>query len=361
MFLKKNRVFSVFIIFIVLFLILIIVKNIYILFFVKVKTEFAKIDTFNKFIDTNVLVLRDEEILKNDGILRVVCKDKTRVSNNQVICKIYNSESDVPKNSVHNHGIVDMVDINDKINMSVRNLIHNNKIDNELEYLLKSKEEFLNGEKIEENTEENDYGIDVRSKHNGIFSCFTDGFEGVLNTKISDESIKKLNFNNYKFPKECEKSIFGKIIVNNKCLLLCTLDRGSSLENRKFRIFFQFDSEGIVCDLLKIIQLENGKKIAVFSTDVNENLINSRFENAKIRIESIEGIKINKKCIHEYDGQRGIFILDKKIVKFKFIDVIYDGDDFVLCNYGQDPEFLNENDLLIISGENLYDGKVLMF
>lgn len=361
MFLKKNRALSIFFISVVLFLILIIAKNIYVLFFAKVKTEFAKIDTFNKFIDTNVLVLRDEEILKNDGILRVVCKDKSRVSKNQVICKVYNSEDDVPEDSIYNLEIVDMANINDKINTSVRNLIHNNKIDNELEYLLKSKENLLNGEKIEKNNEENDPGIDIRSKYNGIFSCFTDGFEENLNTKINDESVKKLNFNGYKFPKDCEKSVFGKIIKNNQCLLLCLLDKDPDLGNRKFRIFFQFDSEGIVCNLLKIIQLENNKKIAVFSTDINENLINSRFENAKIRVESVEGIKVNKKCIHEHDGQQGVFILDKKVIKFKLIDVIYDGDDFVLCKYDQDSEFLNVNDLIVISGDNLYDGKIVMF
>lgn len=361
MLLKKNRMFIVFIIFIVLFLALIIIKNVYVLFFVKVKTEFARMDTFNKFIDTNVLVLRDEEVLKNDGILRVVCKDKSRVSNNQIVCKVYDSEDDIPVNPICNCDVVDMININNKINTSVRNLIHNNKFDNELEYLLKLRESLLRGEKIEENCGENDPGIDIRSKYNGIFSCFTDGFESELNTGLSEKSIKALNFNNYKFPRECEKSVFGKIIKNNQCLLLCSLDKDSDLENKKFRIFFQFDSEGIVCDLLKILRLENGKKIAIFSTNINESLINARFENAKIRIESVEGIKVNKKCIHEYDGQQGVFILDKKVVKFKFIDVIYDGDDFVLCKCGQDSEFLNENDLIIISGDNLYDGKILMF
>lgn len=361
MFLKKNKTFSIFIIFIILFLILFIVKNIYILFFVKVKTEFAKIDTFNKFIDTNVLVIRDEKILKNDGILRVICKDKSRISNNQVICKIYNSENNIPKSSIYDRDVIDMSSINDKINASIRNLIHNNKIDNELEYLVTSKEKLLKGEKIEEDRKENDSGIDIRSEYNGIFSCFTDGFENDLNTNINDKFIKKLDFNNYKFPKDCDKSIFGKIIINNKCLLLCSLDKDSDLENSKFRIFFQFDSEGIVCDLLKIVPLENNKKIAVCSADIDENLVNARFENAKIRVESVEGIKVNKKCIHEYDGQQGVFILDKKVIKFKFIDVIYDGDDFVLCKCGKDTEFLNENDLIIISGDNLYDGKILMF
>ena len=344
------------------FLAVVLARNIYISFFVKVKTEFAQVQLFDKMIDTEALVLRNEKILKDDRkFLKVVCDDNSKIASGQSIAEVYSSEDETYSAHKDKNVFFVMKDINNRINDSIRGLIHKNEYNNDLDFLIKSQDLFLN-KKIYLNNEDNPkFSAEIKSDCNGFYSCSTDGFEQSLDLNIDDEKIKSLVFDNYKIDREDDKSIFGKIVYDDKCLILCHLDKDVEIKNKKVKICFQLDNDGILCDLLKVVDLEKGDKLAVFSSNVNNFLINARLEKVKIKIESAEGIKILKSCIHEQEGQIGVFVLDRKVVKFKPISINYENDDFVLCEYGQDDEELNQNDLIITSGDNLYDGKVLMF
>lgn len=339
------------------------VRNIYISCFVKVKTEYAHVEYFNELIDSKALVIRNEKVLKNDSeFLKVVCGDKSKIANGQTIAEIYDSESSINGDSQDNDFFV-IENINNKINKSIKDLIHKNLLNNNLDFLIKSKDLFLRGKLNFESNNENNIKpcSELKSDQNGYFSFFADGFEENLNLNIKDEDIRSINFSNYEFGENNDKSVLGKIINSNKCFILCLLDKNIEIKNKRNKIYFQLNDNEIICDLLKTIETNNDKKIVVFCCDINDFLINARIENVKIKIDSAEGIKISKKYLHEHDGQIGVYILDRKIVKFKPIDITYDNGDFIMCNCGESIGELNQNDLIITSGENLYDGKILMF
>lgn len=340
------------------------IRNVYISCFVKVKTMCAQVELFNKMIDSKSLILRNEKILKNDSkFLKIVCDDKSKIAVGQTIAEIYGSDDEVNfSNTLCSGRSFNIEDINSKVNNSIRDFIHNEKINNNLDFLVKSKDLFLNGKLNLSSSNENNtkQHSELKSDCNGFFSCFTDGFEENLNLDIKDEDIKSINFSNYETIKN-DNATFGKIITDNKCLILCLIDKNVEIKNKKNKIYFQLNENELICDLVKIIDINNDKKIAIFSCNINDFLINARVENVKISLESAEGIKIYKNCLREQDGKIGVFVLDRKVVKFKPIDINYDNDDFVLCNCGENAEELNQNDLIIISGSNLYDGKILMF
>ena len=74
-------------------LLIIITRFVYISFFVKVKTECAKITKFSEFVDAEALVVRDEEVLKNNSkFLKIICPNNSKIAKGQMIAKVYESE-----------------------------------------------------------------------------------------------------------------------------------------------------------------------------------------------------------------------------------------------------------------------------
>lgn len=372
-------------------LLIIITRFVYIYFFVKVKTECAQVINFNEFIDTKALIIRDEEILKNNSkFLKIICSNNSKVAKNQVIARLYESENLLNLDNKINFGNLDKLDlskiedINTKINYIIKNMIHNKILDYNILNLIKIHEKILNNKQNleinQDNLNNNNNNInnninfkEIKSEYNGIFSDFTDGFENLLNLNITDEEIQNLNFELYSKlnNNNINNNIFGKIIKNNNCMILCYLNSGNNnnnlnldLNQKNFKIKFELNSEEIDCEFKKILELDNNKKIMIFYSNINNFLINSRLENAKIKIKSDEGIKINKKYLHNQDNKLGVFVLDRKIVKFKLVDISYETDKFVICHVkDSDPDFayLKENDLIITSGHNLYDNKILRY
>ena len=353
-------------------LLIIITRFVYISFFVKVKTECAKITKFSEFVDAEALVVRDEEVLKNNSkFLKVICQNNSKIAKGQMIAKVYESEDLLNNDGKINTGkleILKIEDINDKTNSIIRNMIHNKIYDYNILNFVRMHEKILNNKKnlvINQTDEKKDVNFnEIKSETNGFFSSYTDGFEDSLNLNITDDEIKNLNFKLYSKPQKNNSSIFGKIVKSNNCIILCYLDSKNNLvaNKKKFKIKFELNNEEFDCDFLRLIEIGNGKKIAVFSANINNFFANCRLENVKIKTQSDEGIKINKKVLHNQNGKTGVFILDRRTVKFRLVDVSYESGKFAICHIkDSDPNYLKENDLIIIHGHNLYDGKILRF
>ena len=190
----------------------------------------------------------------------------------------------------------------------------------------------------------------VSSSENGIFSYFVDGFEEQLFPKIN---FRSLNFNDYNKNKFLDENIVGKIIRGSKCIIVCDkkVDRPGS-----YNIILEMSKDEIKCNLL-----ESYDNISVFDAEIEESLISSRLENVKIETSCVEGIKIKKEAVYEINGQKGVFILDRRVVKFKEINIKHESKHHIICEYDTlNSSSLSENDAIIVSGNNLYDGKVLI-
>ena len=350
-------------------LLIIITRFIYVYFFVKVKTECAKITKFSEFIDAKALIIRDEEVLQNNSkFLKIICPDNSKVAKNQVIAKSYESENLLNldnKINLEKLEILKIEDINTKINNIIRNMIHNKIYDYNILTFARMHEKVLNSKKdleiIQDNLSNNVNFNEIKSESSGFFSNFTDGFEDSLNLNITDDEIKNLNFKSYSKINNNNNN-FGKIIKSDNCMILCYLDSKNNLiaNKKKFKIKFELNSEEFECDFVKLLEIGNNKKIAVFYTNVNSFFANCRLENVKIKTKSDEGIKINKKILHTQNGKTGVFILDRRTIKFRLVDVSYESVKFAICHVkDSDSDYLKENDLIITRGYNLYDGKIL--
>lgn len=357
------------IVFILAFILfIIVVRHIYVSFFVKVKTECAKLTQFDEFVDAKALIVRNEKALSSENsFLRITCGHNSKVAGGQCLARVYSSEDELQSDNNSNSSFnFANEDINSEINRLIKKLSHQQKYDKKLDYLVNIHEKILQNDKnlklsnsFSENKSSNSGFEKLKSDCSGFFSSCSDGFEN-LGLDISDDEIKNLNIRDYEKLNDSDPNIFGKLVEGSKCNIICFLDKNVDLDKKKFSIKFQLNSNLVECDLVKILDSNNGGKIAVFEAEINEFLINSRIENVKIRTRSATGVKIERDNIHDYKGQRGVFTLERKILKFKPVKINYENDEFAICDLDGSEGGLKINDLIVIGGDRLYDEKIIM-
>ena len=142
-------------------------------------------------------------------------------------------------------------------------------------------------------------------------------------------------------------------------------------------------AEKIKAKVVSINQSGEGPESAVvFQCNyIDKNSLSIRNEPIKINISEYRGISVSKSAVHEKTlsrtitdeatGQekvvqktvKGVYVRRGKQIAFREINIIFSGDDFVLCDLDVDKSKLfsentiKEHDEVVVKGCDLYDGK----
>ena len=93
-----------------------------------------------------------------------------------------------------------------------------------------------------------------------------------------------------------------------------------------------------------------------------------REQSVSILLDSCTGYRIPEESLHNEEGQDGVYILVGNIIEFRRVTVIGSGNGYYIVNtYEVDAlenntseiPYLNINDMIVTSGNDLYDGKQL--
>ncbi len=93
-----------------------------------------------------------------------------------------------------------------------------------------------------------------------------------------------------------------------------------------------------------------------------------RHQSVRITLDSVTGYRIPREAVHTLGEDQGVYILVGNMIEFRRITIIGEGDGYYVVNtYERDLEeslgseipYLNVNDLIVTSGRDLYDGKLL--
>lgn len=118
----------------------------------------------------------------------------------------------------------------------------------------------------------------------------------------------------------------------------------------------------MICE--RLLQNDNGGTVAVLRSDVTPSDFRFlRSQRAEITVGYMEGIYIPKQAYVSLDGVDGVYVFDESTVRFRRISISYVGDGYLIASLVDgDPDheipYLGLNDLMILSGRKLYDGKV---
>ena len=90
----------------------------------------------------------------------------------------------------------------------------------------------------------------------------------------------------------------------------------------------------------------------------NENAVLKN--KMKVLVDSYGGLRVPRKALRYNDkDERGVYIVRSSTISFRKVDVVYWGDDYVICSQKNEDGFLMLYDEIVTEGKELFDGKVI--
>ncbi|MGN0661345.1 MAG: HlyD family efflux transporter periplasmic adaptor subunit [Oscillospiraceae bacterium] len=129
-------------------------------------------------------------------------------------------------------------------------------------------------------------------------------------------------------------------------------------EGDKVSLQVELDRTKLEATVKSVSPQENGECVLVFLCDkITKDFFQYRTADVKLIKNTYTGIRIPTDAVRFSDGKKGVFVKTGTMVVFKTIDVIYECDDFVICDPDGDNNQLSLYDEVITKGKDLYDGK----
>lgn len=160
----------------------------------------------------------------------------------------------------------------------------------------------------------------------------------------------------------------GKIVNNftwNVAVQVSKREAESLKVGDSIRIRFpDMGVETISAKITKITPEESGKVIVVANSNKYlETIYSTSRADVELIMDFYDGLRIPAKSIRMLDGTMGVYVIRSNKARFVPVEMLYSGKDWVvvreIMESDSNPKVLKLYDELIISGKNIYDGKVV--
>lgn len=198
----------------------------------------------------------------------------------------------------------------------------------------------------------------------GYFVSRVDGYEGELGfsdiDSLTEQRINDIVAN----PEKNSGTAIGKLISDY------TWRVAAVIETEKMfgiyagsRVTLRVGSESslLEADVVSVENCGDGKSIYVFQCDrLTSAVVQGRTAHFKLVISSYGGLRVSRGAIRYNDeGERGVYIVRGTSLAFKKINVLYWGEDYVICSQETGEDYLKLYDRIVTEGRDLYEGKVV--
>lgn len=356
-------------------------------------TEEAVLCNINENIPFKGVIVRDEKVVtySGSGVLDYLYPDGSKISVNSPIAEVYSSEEAISAKRKSERINEQISDLERAQNPGTTNYVQpetlKTKIDNEYRQLLtysqkgdysslhKTKSDMsvvMNIYNIITDTSENyndkisalqsqaaqldkqSVMIDtVNAAETGYFVSYCDGYEDKLTLdsidSLSQQDIQEIT------DAENEQSVptgaIGKMFDDYSCHIIGVVDADKRIiEGDTLQIMFSTSNNIYDVDVESVKPAEDEDKcIIVLSCDrLDDVLVKSRVQSIELIFEEYQGIKVPRKAIRFQGEQKGVYVILGNEITFKKIDVIYEGDDFVVSKNTSDEEYLLLYDQILL-------------
>ncbi|MEG0273232.1 MAG: HlyD family efflux transporter periplasmic adaptor subunit [Hydrogenoanaerobacterium sp.] len=203
----------------------------------------------------------------------------------------------------------------------------------------------------------------VKSKEVGYFSSYVDNMESTFTTDIANQiTADELNeFLNNTY--EQDSTILGKIIKQKAWCFMVPLspDEAEKLKvgetlSIDFGIVSYNDVPAIITD---IHRAEKGDAVVIMECNyMCPQLTRLRNPTVQLNFNVYTGLKIPSQAVRFVDNQRGVYVNTGSELRFKTLDIIYEGTGYLLSAINEDNEDqVQWFDDIVVKGTDLQDGK----
>ncbi len=130
---------------------------------------------------------------------------------------------------------------------------------------------------------------------------------------------------------------------------------------RSYQICFPENDDRTLTLSLERMSAQGNRVLAVFRSDEHPtDFVFYRVQTVEITIGESVGFYIPDAALQHQNGMDGVYVFEESTVRFRRIDIIYRGDGYSIAALPGENSLteLRENDILITSGSDLYEGKV---
>ncbi len=200
----------------------------------------------------------------------------------------------------------------------------------------------------------------------GYLSTVSDGYESAysLESLLSSEASSIYDFidngENNQF-----SEVTAKLITDHNWYVAVNLDNdivedfgvGDTVV-MNFGGEYEDDIDGKIIS----IKSEDNKHVAIIKSFViSDEILRLRFVDVSIDFGGYSGLLLEKEALrYNEENQAGVYIIEGGVIKFRYVDVIYDTDSYIICRENlQEPNSLSMFDEVIVGGKDVYDQKVI--
>ena len=217
--------------------------------------------------------------------------------------------------------------------------------------------------------------VEIAAPASGYFTNETDGYETVLNTSMTGtvtvEAVDQLLSTQ---PVEDAGQNVGKLMSAAKWYYIAKLSSSDAIrfwEGQTVQLVFHGNTAQTVTATVEAVNVDASQDqsaILFSSTIVNGDLMDLRMENAYCIFTSGSGLRVPREAVRVVDGEMGVYVNRNQVVKFKKLDVIYEGADYLISNahvVSSEENVIDANDYLslydeiILNGNDVYDNMPL--
>lgn len=214
----------------------------------------------------------------------------------------------------------------------------------------------------------------VTAPQSGYFYSSCDGGEELF----SLDALENLTVSSFNTLVDSAKEIsaprgtVGKIAIGYRWYVVA---RTTKLESEKYdvgksySITFEENSDvSLSLSLERIVDdtLGDDSLLIFCCTEIPLDFDFLRCQNIGIASEEYKGYRVPRAAMRLVDGELGVYVLSGTTVSFKKIEVIYEGDSYVISALREtlredSDKYLNLNENIIVEGKELYDGKIIVW
>ena len=193
----------------------------------------------------------------------------------------------------------------------------------------------------------------VATEESGYFVSYCDGYEGVL-TKENVGNMSRSDIEAVIDGRSSEKApakAIGKVFEDYSCNIVAVLPEDKRINEGEILKFRLGSSDNLYNVRIESIGKpdDEGKCITVMSCNrLDAEIASSRVLSLELIFDEFHGVKVPRDAIRFKDGNKGVYVILGNDVTFKKIEVIYEGNDFVVSKNSSDPEYLLLYDQILL-------------